>query len=77
MGAVDDPLLQNAQDDLDALAKKLGTELHEQDEHVGLKQKFLEILTRYGPSLAEAAIRVALSLAGVPAPPVIGGAPPK
>ena len=66
-----DPLLANASEDLDALAEKLGQELHEQRDHVDVKTKVLELAARYGWSLVEAAIRVSLRLAGVPVPPAL------
>lgn len=69
--------LDNANEDLDALAKKLGQDLHEQQEVHSLKSRLLTVLVHYGPELLEAALRVACELGGVPPPPPVpsGGAP--
>jgi hypothetical protein len=73
-----DPILENARNDLDDLAQKYATELHEANDHTTSATRYLQILERYGPSMLEAVIRVGLRLAGVPViPPLppLGSAP--
>lgn len=72
MGADDsDPRLTNASEDFVALAEKLGAQLHEANDKAEFKIKLAHILYHYGPSMLEAAIRVALKFGGVSIPPAL------
>lgn len=56
--------LSNALDDADSLAKKLGAELHAEQDPLTLKQRFLNLFLHYAPTIVEAALREAVTLAG-------------